>query len=133
MNHAQAIDPAGIKRPIGPYSNGLLAPPGRLLAIAGQSGVVEDTTSPPDAAAQADVIFRNIRTIVEAAGGSMSDLVSLTIYLRDATSYAAVNDARKRHLAAPYPASATVTGIGFLTPGMAVEISALAVIAGAAP
>ncbi len=52
----------------------------------------------------------------------------MTIYTRAAESYPGVNAARKAYFAEPYPTSATVTDIGFLTPGMEVEISALAVL-----
>lgn len=128
MTVRRAINPPSLPKPIGPYSNGLLAPPGRLLAIAGLAGVGADGRAALGVANQTRIIFENMRTIVEAAGGTMQDLISLTIYLKDGATYGEVSAVRKEFLSEPYPVSATVTGIGFLTEGMDIEISGLAVI-----
>jgi 2-iminobutanoate/2-iminopropanoate deaminase len=119
--------------PIGPYSQALLGKSqGRLLAISGQGGFDRSgklvALGPDAVGAQADRIFENIRCLVEAAGGSMNDPISLTVYLRTAAGYPAFNESRQRHLRHPYPASATVTDVGFVVDGMEIEISALAVV-----
>ncbi len=123
------VNPEGTVAPFGPYSNGLIAAPGRLMALAGQGGVKPDgQLVGPGAREQTEQIFENFKTILAAAGGSLSDIIQLTIYTRSAEDYADINAARKAYLTPPYPTSATVTDIGFLTPGMLVEISALAVL-----
>jgi 2-iminobutanoate/2-iminopropanoate deaminase len=123
------VNPQGTVPPIGPYSNGLIAAPGRLMAIAGQGGLSPDgELVGPGAREQTEQIFENFKTILAAAGGSMSDIIQMTIYTRTAASYAEVNEARRKYFVEPYPTSATVTDIGFLMPGMEVEISALAVV-----
>jgi len=130
----RAINPVSCGNPIGPYNNGLLAPAGQLLAIAGQAGThPSGEIVSKQAGLQASAIFGKISSILEAAGGTTSDLIALTIYLRDAADYSAVNEARKAHLVEPYPVSATVTGIGFLSEDMLVEISALAVVGASRP
>lgn len=129
MPNHQAINPDSLAKPIGPYSQGMLAAPGRLLALAGQGGVdASGKLVGPGAGEQAERIFEIFQEVLAAAGGSLSDIIQLTIYTRNAASYPAVNEARKKFFADPYPTSATVTDIGFLMPGMEVEISALAVI-----
>ena len=123
------VNPDNTVAPIGPYSNGLIAAPGRLMAIAGQGGLTPDgKLVGPGAREQTEQIFENFKAMLGAAGGSISDIIQLTIYTRTAASYPEVNEARKKYLVEPYPASATVTDIGFLMPGMEVEISALAVL-----
>jgi 2-iminobutanoate/2-iminopropanoate deaminase len=124
-----SVNPEGTVAPIGPYSNGIVAAPGRLMAIAGQGGLTPDgKLVGPGAREQTEQIFENFKVILAAAGGSLSDIIQMTIYTRAAENYPEVNAARKAYFSAPYPASATVTDIGFLGPGMLVEISALAVI-----
>lgn len=118
---------------IGPFSQALLGKAnGRLLAISGQGGFGLDgklvATGPGCIAAQTERIFENIRHLLQSVGGSMKDLLSLTVYLKDEADYAAFNRMRMKYLTAPFPASATVAGIGFVVDGMAIEISAVAVI-----
>ncbi|GGK57340.1 RidA family protein [Amphritea balenae] len=56
--------------------------------------------------AQAVQVFENLKAISEAAGGSMNDLVKVTILLTDLANFATVNEVMSRYFEQPYPARA---------------------------
>jgi enamine deaminase RidA (YjgF/YER057c/UK114 family) len=125
----KAINPAGLLAPIGMFSNGVLSKPGRVLAIAGQPGLL-NVTDTPDFATQTRNCWEAIQAIVRDAGGTMADLVSINIYLKDGSpeKYRVMNEIRKDYLVAPYPASTALAGLQFMLPAMEIEIQAFAVI-----
>ena len=109
---------------IGPYSQAVKA--GGLMFISGQiplnpetgdlvSGSIED---------EANQVLQNIKSICEAAGHGMEDIVKITIFLTDLGNFATVNDVMKKHFSEPYPARATVE-ISGLPLGVNVEIEAI--------
>ena len=109
---------------IGPYSQAVKA--GGLMFISGQiplnpgtgdlvSGSIED---------EANQVLQNIKSICEAAGYGMEDIVKITIFLTDLGNFATVNEVMKKHFSEPYPARATVE-ISGLPLGVNVEIEAI--------
>ena len=131
MSLLQAIQPDGWAPPKG-YSNGMLGPAGsRPLAVAGQiAWDAGQNLVDGGFAAQFRQALGNVVAVVEAAGGSVETLASLTIYVTDRHAYldeirevgAAYRDAMGRH----YPAMALVEVAALLEPGAVVEIQALA-------
>ena len=109
---------------IGPYSQAIEIP--GLIFLSGQ--IPLDPTSMTlitgGVAAQTDQVFRNLAAVTEAAGGSLNDLVKLTIYLTDLADFATVNEVMARHMQAPYPARAAI-GVAALPKDAAVEIEAI--------
>ena len=108
---------------IGPYSQAVKA--GGLMFISGQiplnpetgdlvSGSIED---------EANQVLQNIKSICEAAGHGMEDIVKITIFLTDLGNFA-TNEVMKKHFSEPYPARATVE-ISGLPLGVNVEIEAI--------
>ncbi len=57
---------------------------------------------------QCEQVFKNLGAVAEAAGGSLQDIVKLTIFLADLGNFAAVNEIMARHFAEPYPARAAL-------------------------
>ena len=109
---------------IGPYSQAVKA--GGLMFISGQiplnpetgdlvTGSIED---------EANQVLQNIKSICEAAGHGMEDIVKITIFLTDLGNFATVNEVMKKHFSEPYPARATVE-ISGLPLGVSVEIEAI--------
>ena len=109
---------------IGPYSQAVKV--GGLMFISGQiplnpetgdlvSGSIED---------EANQVLQNIKSICEAAGHGMEDIVKITIFLTDLGNFATVNEVMKKHFSEPYPARATVE-ISGLPLGVNVEIEAI--------
>jgi enamine deaminase RidA (YjgF/YER057c/UK114 family) len=86
------------------------------------------TVGEGDAEAQADHILTVIGEILRAAGGSIDDVIKLTVYLQDRKYAPEVGKARRRHFAAaPLPASTMVIA-QLMSDDQLVEIEAIAAI-----
>lgn len=57
---------------------------------------------------QARRLFENMKMAMEAAGGSMSDIVSVLIFMTDASEFDAMNAVYREYISEPYPTRATV-------------------------
>ena len=82
-----------------------------------------------DIVAQVAQVFRNLRTVVNACGGSMDDIVKINVYTTDLSYRPAVAAARLTHFRPGFmPASTFVVVSSLADPKMLVEIEAVAVI-----
>ena len=77
-----------------------------------------------DFEARARRVFDNLKAVAEAAGGSLNDVVKLTIYLTDLDNFAAVNAVMAEYFDQPYPARAAL-GVAALPKGADVEAEAV--------
>jgi 2-iminobutanoate/2-iminopropanoate deaminase len=95
--------------PRNPYSQAIIAS-GRQLWISGQVPVDPATGAvvAGDFAAQAVQVFENIKTMVEAAGGSMAGAVKVQVYLRSLDDFTEMNAIYARYFPEPRPARTTV-------------------------
>ena len=77
------LEPAGIAPPPEPYSHAIRC--GDTLYIAGQVAFDEQnrTVGVGDPRRQAEQVWHNIRLAVEAAGGTLADVVKITVFLKD--------------------------------------------------
>jgi len=93
---------------IGPYSQAIRA--GDFLFVSGQIPLDPETgTLVGDGIAdQTHRVLRNLGAILEAAGGSFSQVVKTTVYLADMTEFAKMNEIYATYFPAPAPARATV-------------------------
>ena len=104
---------------------------GNQLWIAGQVAVAADGTPVGigDAAAQCEQVWRNLAGVLEAAGGSLADLVATTTYIVDRAWREAATEARLRWLDGPdYPTNTLLIVDGLGRPEYLVEISAVAIL-----
>jgi enamine deaminase RidA (YjgF/YER057c/UK114 family) len=125
----QIITPANMAPPAG-YSYAVKKS-GTPVFIAGQVALDAQgrLVGEGDAAAQAEQAFQNVRTVVDACGGTMSDIVKITIYVTDAAYRGAVVTARQRHFQeGQYPASTYVVVAALAIPQLLVEVEAVAMI-----
>lgn len=109
---------------IGPYSQATRG--AANLFTSGQLGI--DPVSgelPEDFTEQARQAFENLKAIIEAAGGSMSNVMKITIFLTDMANFPAVNAVMQEYCQAPYPARSCFA-VAALPKGGAVEIEAIA-------
>ena len=86
-----------------------------------------------DEYAQAKVIFTKIRHLVEAAGGSMAEIVKVTIFVTDITQREKVWQARREFFTGNFPASTLVQVAALANPSLKVEIEAVAHIGASRP
>jgi 2-iminobutanoate/2-iminopropanoate deaminase len=117
----RAVSPEVSEPPAGTWSNCLVA--GGIAYIAGMTsrGGAES-----DEYAQAKAIFGKIRHLVEAAGGSMADIMKVTIFVTDITQREKVWQARREFFAGNFPASTLVQVAALADPSLKVEIDAVA-------
>jgi reactive intermediate/imine deaminase len=74
-------------------------------------------------------VFENLKAIATAAGGSLADIVKLTVYLTDLNHFPLVNEVMATYFKEPYPARAAV-GVAQLPKGASIEMDAIMVIDG---
>ena len=109
---------------IGPYSQAVLVD--NLVFLSGQiplnnkGKMVEGTVEQ-----QAQQIFTNIEAILVEAGGTLNDLVKLTVFLTSLDDFEVINKIMMLRLTRPYPARSCVE-VSALPKGSTVEVEAIA-------
>ena len=79
-------------------------------------------------AEQAHQVFKNLKAVCEAAGGSLNDIVKINAYLTDLSNFAVFNEVMGQYFAQPFPARAAV-GVAALPRDALVEAEAVMVLA----
>ena len=77
--------------------------------------------------AQIHQVFKNLGAVAKAAGGSLSDVVKLNVFLIDLGHFGKVNEIMAGYFTQPYPARAAV-GVAALPRGALVEADAVMVL-----
>jgi reactive intermediate/imine deaminase len=91
---------------IGPYSQAIRA--GSTVYLSGQIGLDPATGTLRDGVeAQARQVFDNLKAVAQAAGGTLDDLVKVSVLLTDLADFTKVNDIMASYFKPPYPARAT--------------------------
>lgn len=112
---------------IGTYSQAVKMD--NTVYISGQIPLVPATMEVIEGGIAAEItqVFENLKAVAEAAGGSLSDIVKVNIYLTDLTNFPTVNEIMATYFSEPYPARAAV-GIAALPKGVGVEMEAIMVL-----
>lgn len=78
---------------------------------------------------QTEQVFKNIQAIVENSGGTMNDLVKITIYLRDVSNIVKFREVRNKYINVNNPPASTLVEISKLARDeFLLEVEATAVI-----
>ncbi len=119
------INTASAPAPIGPYSQAVLS--GGMLFISGQIALVPGTSDllTGNIAGETEQVMKNIQAILSAAGLTFSNVVKTTIFLKDMSLFAAVNEVYGKFFQSDFPARETVAVKG-LPKEVNVEISMIA-------
>ena len=111
---------------IGTYSQAVRA--AQTVYLSGQIGLDPRTGQLVDGIeAQIHRVFANLKAVAEASGGSLADVVKLTVFLADLSHFAKVNEIMAGYFPQPYPARAAV-GVAALPRGALVEADAILVL-----
>ena len=123
----QPVLPKGSPPPLAPYSPGFRS--GSLVCTAGvlSMDAAGNVVGAGDVRAQTRQVLENIRDVLEAAGGSLEDIVYNMIFLADLGDYQAMNEVYGSYFPENPPARACVQA-GLVKPEFLVEIAATAVI-----
>lgn len=121
------IQPETFDIPRGHYSPGWQV--GNMLFISGQLPIAKGTV--PDASmtfeAQARLVLANIRTVVETAGGQLTDIAKVNVYVTDVALWPEFNRIYADVFGEHKPARAVVP-VPALNYGMKLEVEAVAVL-----
>ncbi len=111
---------------IGTYSQAVQV--GLTVYLSGQIPLVPQTMVLVEGGfdEQARQVFRNLSAVAAAAGGTLDNLVKLTVYLTDLSNFQAVNEVMEEFFSAPFPARAAV-GVAELPKLAQVEVEAILV------
>jgi enamine deaminase RidA (YjgF/YER057c/UK114 family) len=125
-----AFNPDGLPTPRGSYSLVNVAQPGRMVFIAGQTASDHDSKvgGVGDSKAQTRFILGKIQRAVESAGGTMNDLVALSVFTTDVRNHRDINEACREVLGSNFPTRTMVQVVALARPELLLEINATAVI-----
>jgi reactive intermediate/imine deaminase len=112
---------------IGSYSQAIRT--GETVYLSGQIPLDPTTMKVVDGPIEQQIerVFENLAAVAKAAGGSLSDIAKLTVYLTDLGHFPHVNEVMARYFAEPFPARAAI-GVAALPLGVPVEIDAILVL-----
>jgi 2-iminobutanoate/2-iminopropanoate deaminase len=112
------------------YSQAVITEGGRIVWLAGQVAG-EDSAGRSLAAdfdGQVREVFARLGHTLEAAGGRLADMVTMTVFITDARLGDRFTELRREIFGDNYPASALITVAGLARPEMLVEVQGIAVI-----
>lgn len=113
---------------IGAYSQAVHA--GNTVYMSGQIPLNPATMTvvgDGDFRAEAHQVFKNLKAVAQAAGGSLDDIVKVNAYLTDLGNFAIFNEVMAEYFTQPYPARAAV-GVAALPKGVQVEAEAVLIV-----
>lgn len=127
MENAQAISTVEAPKAIGPYSQGILVD--QFLFVSGQLPInpADGKMVDGDITERAKQVFQNISAITESAGGSIADVVKITLFLTDMGDFQQVNEVYSQCFKSPYPARSAIQ-VAALPLGSNIEAEAIVYI-----
>ncbi|HLH75820.1 MAG TPA: RidA family protein [Candidatus Binataceae bacterium] len=127
----QAVTSTQLRPPTAPFSSAItIEARGRLVFVSGMVARRADGTiaGVGDLAEQTRQVCENIKSALEAAGGSMADLCRVDNYVRDIEQRELINHVQRQYFPDPPPASTLVEVSKLVSPELLIETSAIAVI-----
>jgi aminoacrylate peracid reductase len=123
------VIPKGSPPPLAPYSPGTKA--GNTVYVAGTLALDAkgELVGMGDVKAQTEQVIQNIKSVLEAAGAGLQDVVMNHIFVTDFANYGAVNEVYGKHFGETKPARYCVKS-DLVKPEFLVEIASVAVIGG---
>jgi len=109
---------------IGTYSQAVKV--GTTVYMSGQIPLVPETMEMVEGDIKAEIhrVFQNLQAVANAAGGDLSDIVKLNIFLTDLSNFSHVNEVMAEYFQQPYPARAAL-GVRALPKDAGVEMDAV--------
>ena len=120
-----------IRQPSGHFSQAIeVEAKGRLVFISGMTARRADGSiaGVGDIEAQTRQVCENLKSAVEAAGGSLDDVCRVDVYVRNMEHFDAIHKVRREYFKAPAPASTMVEVTKMVHPDYLIEINAIAVL-----
>lgn len=127
MNEKQVIYTNKAPAVIGPYSQAVKM--NNIVYLSGQIAFDPESNQLITNNVEAEIhqVFKNLKNVAEAAGGSLANIVKITIFLTDFIHFPLVNNIMTQYFSEPYPARSTI-GVAALPKGVTVEIEGIMVL-----
>jgi enamine deaminase RidA (YjgF/YER057c/UK114 family) len=131
MSERHIINPPQLAKPRG-FNHGIVCTGGRILFLAGQdasdaNGVI---CAPGDLLAQYEQVVKNLQAVVEAAGGTLADIVKLNLFVTDRDAYRAqlkqLGAIHRAYFGPHYPTMALLEVKGLFQPDALIEMEGIA-------
>ena len=102
----------------------------RLIWVSGQIAVNQQNefVGQGDVSVQTEQCLTNIERSLRELGGSMRDVVQVTVFVKDMSRLKEIHETRLRFFAEPYPTSTLVAVSAFVHPDALIEINAVAAV-----
>jgi 2-iminobutanoate/2-iminopropanoate deaminase len=131
--HATAISPSSHAPSAAHFSQGVEIDPSahRLLFVSGQLATDSQgqVVGIGDIRAQARAVFANLASVLSTAGGDLSDVVGMTVFLTARADFDGFNEVRNQIFhTEPYPSSTLVVVAGLVVPEHLVEVNVIAAL-----
>ncbi len=112
------------------YSQGVITDGGKVVWLAGQVAAQDafGKSLAADFDGQVHEVFARLGKTIEEAGGSLADMVTMTVYITDARFGDRFTQLRKEIFGDNFPASALITVAALARPELLVEVQGIAVI-----
>src|SRR6478752_5967364 len=120
-----------IRQPSGHFSQAIaVEAKGKLLFISGMTSRRADGTIAGigDVEAQTRQVCENLKSAVEAAGGTLDDICRVDVYVRNMEHFDRIHKVRREYFKPPAPASTMVEICKMTSPDYLIEINAIAVV-----
>ena len=120
----EIISSTDAPKAIGTYSQAVKV--GKTVYMSGQIPLVPETMEMVAGSIEAQIrrVFDNLQAVAVAAGGDLSDIAKLNIFLCDLGNFAIVNEVMAEYFSEPYPARAAI-GVASLPRDAEVEMDAV--------
>jgi len=114
------------------YSEAVITEGGKIVWLAGQTATVDDAgkSLAGDLEGQVRQVFKNLDRTLQKAGGKLSDMVQMTVFITDVRYGDRLTEIRREVLGDNFPGSALITITALANPAAKVEIQGYAVIGG---
>ena len=125
------IQTGKIRQPSGHFAQAIaIEAKGKLVFISGMTSRRADGSiaGVGDVEAQTRQVCENLKSAVEAAGGTMDDICRVDVYVRNMEHFESIHKVRREYFKSPPPASTMVEVTKMTSPDYLIEISAIAVI-----
>ena len=131
MTAKREIRTAKLRTPSGHFSQAIeVEARGRIVFLSGMTARRADGTiaGVGDIEAQTRQVCENLKSAVEAAGGSLDDVCRVDVYVRNMEHFDAIHKVRREYFKPPAPASTMVEVTKMVHPDYLIEINAIAVL-----
>jgi 2-iminobutanoate/2-iminopropanoate deaminase len=130
MVEKRAVYPQDHDAPFGVWTPAIVTGPGRLAFLSGATSRDKgwEVVGAGDIAVQTRQVCENLKASIEACGGTLADIVSVTVFVTDIELFDEIHAVRREYFPDDPPTSTMVEVSRMVDPRSMIEISAIAVL-----